>query len=156
MINENFKRRIVTVKELQSEGISIAKLKENRDFGDNNISSKKKSLEKTGHLLPAMMIDAKIAAQQGITIVDFETDTEINENDLTKYVVLPDGNHRYKAYLELMKEDNDFDKDFYLVYTLNEELAIRELMMEINTETNKWVGQDWVKGAACTEEGKNI
>lgn len=56
------------------------------------------------------------ALDEGLEVVDFETGKAITYENADKYVVLVDANHRFKAYLELRKSDDEYEGDFYVMY----------------------------------------
>jgi len=95
-----------------------------------------------------------------LEIVDFETGEIISAADAARYVVLADANHRYKAHLNLLeankdlKDEEKYKGEFYLIYALNEEIAVSRMFSEINICTNPWKGGDFPKGAkmACKEK----
>lgn len=117
-------------------------------------------MKANGMLVPAIIVDAKKAIEARLDIVDFETGETISKADADKYVVLVDANHRYKAHLNLLeankdlKDEEKYKGEFYLIYALNEEIAVSRMFSEINICTNPWKGGDFPKGAkmACKEE----
>ena len=96
---------IVTLAMLQEKGIRIARLAGNRTLDDKIVKAKKKSLKKTGLLVPAIIVEAEKAIAEGLEVVDFETGEQVTEEIAKHYVVLVDANHRYKAHLDLLVED---------------------------------------------------
>lgn len=83
--------------------------------------------------------------------MDFGTGEIISAADAEYYVVLVDANHRYQAHLNLLKEneglkeEEQYKGEFYLIYALNDKLAISKLLSEINICTNPWRGNDFPK-----------
>ena len=151
---------ISTLAVLASKGIKIARLSGNRNFDEKVVKSKMKSMKANGMLVPAIIVDAKKAIEAELKIVDFETGETISKADADRYVVLVDANHRYKAHLNLLeankdlKDEEKYKGEFYLIYALNEEIAVSRMFSEINICTNPWKGGDFPKGAkmACKEE----
>lgn len=151
---------ISTLAVLASKGIKIARLSGNRNFDEKVVKSKMKSMKANGMLVPAIIVDAKKAIEAELEIVDFETGEIISKDDADKYVVLVDANHRYKAHLNLLeankdlKDEEKYKGEFYLIYALNEEIAVSRMFSEINICTNPWKGGDFPKGAkmACKEK----
>ena len=143
--------QVLTLAVLASKGIKIARLSGNRKFDEKVVKSKMKSMKKNGMLVPAIIVDAKEAIKAGLEIVDFGTGETINESDAEYYVVLVDANHRYQAHLNLLKEneglkeEEQYKGEFYLLYALNDKLAISKLLSEINICTNPWRGNDFPK-----------
>ena len=152
--------QVLTLAVLASKGIKIARLSGNRNFDEKVVKAKMKSMKANGMLVPAIIVDAKKVIEAGLEIVDFETGETISEADADKYVVLVDANHRYKAHLNLLeankdlKDEEKYKGEFYLIYALNEEIAVSRMFSEINICTNPWKGGDFPKGAkmACKEE----
>ena len=152
--------QVLTLAVLASKGIKIARLSGNRNFDEKVVKAKMKSMKANGMLVPAIIVPAKKVIEAGLEIVDFETGETISEADADKYVVLADANHRYKAHLNLLeankdlKDEEKYKGEFYLIYALNEEIAVSRMFSEINICTNPWKGGDFPKGAkmACKEE----
>ena len=146
--NEMEKYKVYTATELANKGKMIARLEANRDLNPKAVNDKKKSLLAKGQLVPAVMVEAVDAVNAGLKVVEFTTGVEIKSEELAKYVVLLDGNHRYEAHRKLVvSKKNEYKKDYYLMYTLQPEVAIAEALAEINIATTPWKGADYVKGA---------
>lgn len=148
--------KIITENELFNEGKKVAKLAGNRDFKETIVKQKQQSLKETGLLIPAVIVPASKAIEEGLEIVDFETSEVVTAEKAGQYVVLVDANHRYKAHLENKKEDQEYNKEFYFMYPLNEGLDITKMLSEINIATNPWVAADYGKGAALVNKDKDI
>lgn len=152
--------QVLTLTMLASKGTKIARLSGNRNFDEKVVKSKMKSMKANGMLVPAIIVDAKKVIDAGLEIVDFATEEPVNEADADKYVVLVDANHRYKAHLNLLeankdlKDEEKYKREFYLIYALNEEIAVARMFSEINICTNPWKGSDFPRGAkmACKED----
>ena len=150
--------QVLTLAVLASKGIKIARLSGNRNFDEKVVKAKMKSMKANGMLVPAIIVDAKKVIEAGLEIVDFETGEIISGADAARYVVLVDANHRYKGHLNLLeankdlKDEEKYKGEFYLIYALNEEIAVSR-MLEINVCTNPWKGGDFTKGAkmVCKE-----
>ena len=155
--------QIVSLAVLNANGITAFRLEGNRDFNGKNIKAKMKSLKKYGQLQPAIVISAKLAVEQGLKVVDFRTGEEVSEDQLENGVVLVDGNHKLEAHYQLLDEndklkkgDEPYENDFYLTLALNQEMAVIEMLTEVNSVVNPWKGGDWAKGAALSEKGKEF
>lgn len=146
----------MTEKELFAEGKKVAKLAGNRDFKDKIIKQKQQSLKETGLLIPAVIVPASKAIEEELDIVDFQTGEAVSPENAGQYVVLVDANHRYKAHLENKKEGQEYNKDFYFMYPLNEGLSVTKMLSEINIATNPWSAADYGKGAALVNKDKDI
>ena len=127
--------QIITLAVLQSKGIKIARLAGNRNLDQKIIKAKKKSLKETGLLVPAMIVEASLALEEGLEVVDFETGEAVTEENVDEYVVLVDANHRYKAHLELVKLDDEYNKDFTFMFPL-QDIDVTKMLSEINVATN--------------------
>lgn len=151
--------QVLTLAVLASKGIKIARLSGNRNFDEKVVKAKMKSMKANGMLVPAIIVDAKKVIEAGLEIVDFETGEIISGADAARYVVLVDANHRYKGHLNLLeankdlKDEEKYKGEFYLIYALNEEIAVSRMFSEINVCTNPWKGGDFTKGAkmVCKE-----
>ena len=104
---KKMKNTIYTVAELAEMGKTIARLEANRDFNTKAVNDKKKSLLDKGQLVPAIMVEATDAIKAGLRVVEFDTNEEIKLEEADKYVVLLDGNHRYKAHKTLLETKKD-------------------------------------------------
>jgi hypothetical protein len=144
-------KEIILLSTLLNSGKKIARLIGNRNLNEKIVKGKMESVKKYGQLVPAVIVEARVALEQGLEIEDFETGKKITEVNVEEYVVLVDANHRYEAHLRLIKANGELDKqytkEFYLMYALNEGAAIAEILSEINVATNPWKGGDYVKGA---------
>jgi len=151
------KFEIVTLNSLVSEGKKIARLSGNRDLNEKIVKAKMKSLGQFRQLMPAVVVDATDAINQGLEVVDFV----VGKEEAVNYLVLVDANHRYEAHCRLLKENEKLDEpkytgEFYLMYTLNTELAIAKMLSEINISTNPWKGVDYAKGAKMSNLQKDL
>jgi len=144
----NTRKEILTVSELLKSGKKIARLVGNRDLNPKVVKTKKVSLKENGLLIPAVIVDAIDAIEQGLEIVDFETGEAITKDNASDYVVLVDANNRYKAHLELKEEDEEYTGEFYAIYPLDPNMKIVYMLTEINITTSTYKGSDYVKAAA--------
>lgn len=139
--------KLINFKDLQNEGKKIARLSGNRNLNEKIVKSKKTSMKSNGLLIPAIIVDAADALKAGLEVIDFISKEVVTEANASQYVVLIDANHRYQAHIELMSEDSEYNKEFFLMYPLNSELSIPKMLAEINTATSAWKGADYGKGA---------
>lgn len=139
------KKEIFTLNEL---GKKVAKLVNNRNMEAKAVKAKATSLNEKSQLIPAVVVDATKAVEQGLAIVDFQTGKEIPEEEIQNYVVLVDGNHRYQAHLNLLAGKLKYEGNFYVMYPLQPELTIVDTLAELNIATNPWKGSDYGKCAA--------
>lgn len=138
---------IITLAMLQENGYKIGRLAGNRTFDEKIVKAKKKSLKATGLLVPAIVVEAEKAIAEGLEVVDFETEEKITEENARYYVVLVDANHRYKAHLQLLNEDKNYDGEFSFMLPL-QDISVGKMLSEINIATNPWKTADYGKGAA--------
>ena len=137
---------IITLAMLQEKGFKIARLAGNRTFDEKIKKKKKKSLKATGQLVPGIIVEAEKAIAEGLEVVDFETGEQVTEDNAKYYVVLVDANHRYKAHLQLLTENDNYDGEFCFMFPLND-IGIAKMLSEINIATNPWKAADYGKGA---------
>ena len=71
--------QIITLAVLQSKGIKIARLAGNRNLDPKIVKAKKKSLKETGLLVPAIIVEASLALEESLEVVDFETGEAVTE-----------------------------------------------------------------------------
>lgn len=150
------KFEIVTLTSLVNEGKKIARLSGNRDLNEKIVKAKMKSLEQYGQLIPAVVVDATDAINQGMEVIDFTTDDVIGKEEAMNYLVLLEGNHRYEAHCELLNKNENYAGEFYIMYALNVEVTIAKMLSEINIATNPWKGGDFVKGAKMNNLQKEL
>jgi len=137
---------IITLAMLQERGIKIARLAGNRTFDEKIVKAKKKSLKATGLLVPAIIVEADKALNEGLEVVDFETGEPVKEENAKYYVVLVDANHRYKAHLQLLNEEDNYTGEFSFMFPL-QDISVAKMLSEINIATNPWKTADYGKGA---------
>lgn len=140
------KFKVYEITELTNNGYKIARLANNRNLNEKAVNAKKKSLQDKAQLQAAVVDFADRAVKQGLDVVDFLSEEKIADNEIAQTLVLLEGNHRYKAYLEL-KKDKTFNGSFYVTLPLTEELTIAEMIAEMNICTCTWKGTDYIKGA---------
>jgi hypothetical protein len=152
------KKEIINVSTLLSSGKKIARLAGNRDLNPKIVKKKKESLKRFGLLSPAIIIEGSKAIEEGLKIIDFETGEELSKEDAAQYIALIEGNHRFKAHMELLEanekleEKQKYKKEFCVIYALNDDMPIMEMLAEINICTSKWNTRDIVKGATVINE----
>ena len=127
----NYIGRIITLAMLKENGYKIGRLEGNRTFDEKIVKAKKKSLKATGLLVPAIIVEADKAIREGLEVVDFETGEQVTEENARYYVVLVDANHRYKAHLQLLNEDRNYDGEFSFIFPLKD-ISIAKMLSEIN------------------------
>lgn len=142
-------KEIFTLSEI---GKKVAKLVNNRNIETKAVKEKANSLNGKLQLIPAVVVDAIKAINEGLAIVDFESGEAIPTNELQNYVALVDGNHRYQAHLNLLKAadagKSQYAGEFWVMYPLNDKLTVVEMLTELNIATNPWKGGDYGMCAA--------
>lgn len=124
----------------------VAFLEGNRKLNPNNVKALKESLKKFGSNLNALTY-IKAEGLKGRKIIDVETGEEVPEESRGSYVVVLDGQHRYKAALELSKSDEfNLDNLKWSEVVVPEGKAIEDVLIEINTVGQKWRGTDYIAG----------
>lgn len=150
------KFKVYEITELINSGYKIARLENNRKLDDKAVKAKMKSLKDKGQLQTAIVLPAQRAKDENLQVVDFSSGDEVKNEDIPSYLVLPEGNHRYKAHLNLLAENKknegkeDFVKyegKFYVMLPLSESLSIAEMLAEMNICTKVWKGTDYIRGA---------
>lgn len=162
MININ-KFSVYEISELINSGYKIARLENNRVLDDKAVKAKMKSLKAKGQLQTAIVLPAQRAKDEHLQVIDFESKERVKDEDIPNYLVLPEGNHRYKAHLNLLAENKknegkeDFVKyegKFYVMLPLTDSLGIAEMMAEMNICTKVWKGTDYIRGAIMSHPEK--
>ena len=148
---------LIDISELLKKGKQMARLVANRELDPKIVKKKKESLKQFGLLSPAIIVDGSKSIEEGLEIMDFETGEDISKEDAGQYIVLVEGNHRYKAHLDLLEanaeleEEQKYKKEFFVTYPLDDNMSIMDMLAEINTCTNKWDTKDRVKSITVKE-----
>lgn len=119
------KKKIFTLADVKAEGKAIAFVYGNRDIAAKNKNNKKSSLtECSMNLVPMLLVEGKKAVEDGCKLMN-PNGEEIPDNAADSYYVVVDGQHRYTAAMELMKDAEKKDEEpaitdeqlyFYLDY----------------------------------------
>lgn len=139
MINNEF-RNFAEVKK-------VAFVDGNRAINENNVKKHIKSLKAFGcNLVPMLYVDA--VDVKGYRIYDAETDELIEPEAYGSYVVVLDGQHRYKAAMRLATEETEefsLDNLRWEKVELNGH-SFQDVLIEVNTRTQPWKGSDYISG----------
>lgn len=144
-------KNIKTVAEL---GKKVAFVKGNRAISKKNLSQKIASIKESGQLMPVIVVEGKAVSDEGLVLVDFTTNEEVASNEVTNYIVIIEGQHRYTAITMLKQEDiakgtNYAPADIMVMYALNPKgKSVKKLISELNRTSIIWDGKDYVTGAA--------
>lgn len=104
------------------------------------------------NLVPMLLVEGKKAVEDGCKLMS-PNGEEIPNNAADSYYVVVDGQHRYTAATELMKDAEKKDEEpaitdeqlyFYLDYSGRN---TKELLSITNIESAKWAATDYAKGA---------
>ena len=119
----------------------------NRAINENNVKKHIKSLKEFGcNLVPMLYVDA--VDVKGYRIYDAETDELIEPEAYGSYVVVLDGQHRYKAAMRLATEETEefsLDNLRWEKVELNGH-SFQDVLIEVNTRTQPWKGSDYISG----------
>lgn len=147
------KMNIFTLADVKAEGKAIAFVYGNRDIAAKNKNNKKSSLKECSmNLVPMLLVKGEKAVEDGCTLMNLDG-TKIPNDAAGSYYVIVDGQHRYTAAMELMKDAEKKDEEpaitdeqlyFYLDYSGRN---TKELLSITNIESAKWAATDYAKGA---------
>lgn len=148
---ENMK--IFTLADVKAEGKAIAFVYGNRDIAAKNKNNKKSSLIKCSmNLVPMLLVEGKKAVEDGCKLIQ-PNGSEIPDSAADSYYVVVDGQHRYTAAMELIKDAKEKEVGpaitdeqlyFYLDYSGRN---TKDLLSITNIESAKWAATDYAKGA---------
>lgn len=144
-------KNIKTVAEL---GKKVAFVKGNRAISKKNLSQKIASIKESGQLMPVIVVEGKAVSDEGLVLVDCVTNEEVASNEVTNYIVIIEGQHRYTAITMLQQEDitkgtNYAPADIMVMYALNPKgKSVKKLISELNRTSIIGDGKDYVTGAA--------
>lgn len=123
----------------------VAFIEGNRVLNQNNVCKHKESLKKFGrNLVPLLYVDAKDVSDRAI----YDASTGEKVGDKYGWIVVIDGQHRYKAALELSKE-GQFDMNslkWEKVDLTNKDILVDDVLIEVNSRTQPWRGKDYING----------
>lgn len=127
----------------------IAFVDGNRSINNNNVKKHVESLKKFGkNLVPMLYVEA--TEVEGHTLYDAETCEVVTPESYSEYWVVLDGQHRYKAAVELAasKDANGFTLDAlkWQKVEMKEGLTFDDYLIEVNTRTQPWKGADYICG----------
>lgn len=148
---------LINISDLLKKGKKMARLVANRELDPKIVKKKKESLKQFGLLSPAIIIDGSKSIEEDLEIMDFETGEDISKEDAGQYIVLVEGNHRYKAHLELLEanakleEEQKYKKEFFVIYSLGDNVPTMKMLAEINVCTDRWGTKDKVKSITVKE-----
>ena len=172
--NENF---TLESKEL-NEGKKVAFIAGgvNRDIDKSNLKAKMKSIVECGQLMELVVVDGEDVVKEGLSLKEPVSGLPIDSSKANDYLVIIEGQHRYRAIMELREKDakakksyenamkkwqdngnNEKDKpeeftpkapkQIVAKYPLNNDILIQTLISEMNNTSVKWGKGDFAKQA---------
>ncbi|NDV83373.1 ParB/Srx family N-terminal domain-containing protein [Bacteroides sp. 51] len=139
---------------LEQTGKKVAFVKGNRGVNSKNLKQKAESIKLYGQLMPIMVVDATVALEEGLELVDARTGESIPKEKIEEYLVIIEGQHRYAAYLLLKELDakngsHVAPNDILIMYSPNpKSISIKKQISECNIVSVTWDGGDYITGAA--------
>jgi len=131
----------------------VAFVKGNRDISKTNLKQKIVSIKLCGQLSDIIVVDGSDGIKQNLKLEDNEKNPVL---DATDYVIIIDGQHRFKAIQELIKLNKENKTDYKssdikckMAYNPNDKTII-ELISELNSVSTIWDNPDVVTGAALS------
>lgn len=163
--NEN-KNSVINAKEnimlknevtIGTEVKKVAFVDGNRAINENNVKKHIASLEKFGrNLVRLLYVDANDV--EGYEIHDAATDDVVEKENYGDYIVILDGQHRFRA---AMKLDADESKEFTLENLRWDKVELeghsfQDILIEVNTRTQPWKGSDYISGCVLNNPQNEI
>ena len=124
----------------------VAYFEGNRPLNNSNVRKHKESLLNFGgNLQPLLYVDAAEVGER--TIKDADTGEKVAAVDYPNYLVVVDGQHRYKAAKELADEGAGFTPDKLKWEKVElKGKTVEEVLIEVNSRTQPWKGSDYISG----------
>lgn len=136
---------IMDLLEAEKAGIiRIARLKMNRKPKAKAVESLKETILEVGAQIMCVIIPATVAVKFGFTVTDFEGNP-IPEDELSRTVVIIDGQTRYSAIQEIRKEYPDKEIELYAHFPIRW-VALDKMLQAINLKVFTWVNSDFMTG----------
>ena len=144
-------QKIFSLKDLQDEGKKVAFIKGNRSINNANVNAKTKSLSKCGgNIVPIMYVSGTKAVNDGCELVT--TDNQpISNDDASSYIVIIDGQHRFKGYLKA-----DLDPSNLFLFESYSNLDTLTLLSVANVEAKTWSPAEYLVGAAMRNKDNEL
>ena len=124
--------------------IRIARLKMNRKPKVKAVESLVETILEVGAQIMCVIIPATVAVRFGFAVTDFEGNP-IPENELSRTVVIIDGQTRYSAIQEIRKESPDIELQLYAYFPL-QWIALDKMLQAINLKVFTWMNSDFMTG----------
>ena len=156
-INTNVKVMSKNEVKIGTEVKKVAFVDGNRAINENNVKKHAASLEKFGrNLVRLLYVDANDV--EGYDIHDADTDEIVEKENYGDYIVILDGQHRFKAAMRLAADEN---KEFSLDSLRWDKVeldghAFQDVLIEVNTRTQPWKGSDYISGCVLNNPQNEI
>ena len=139
--------------EVTEKDYKVAFVKNNRPIDQNKVDNfiaiiAKGKYEKA---FPIITVSAKGLVENGYQVVDVD-DHEVKEDDADDYIVILDGQHRTKAFLECSITDPKVVPNTYIREIDN----VGEYLVDINDVGTSWNQRDRFAVAALTSDNKLV
>lgn len=138
--------------------ISVARLDMNRKPKVKAIESLKKTILEVGTQIMCLVIPATVAVGFGYKVTDFEGNS-IPEDELSRTVVIIDGQTRYSAIRKIRKEYPDKETPKLYAYFPLQWVRLDKMLQAINLKVFTWSNSDFMTGVLSNtninEEVKN-
>ena len=156
VINTNEKIMKNEIK-IGTEVKKVAFVDGNRAINENNVKKHMVSLDKFGkNLVRLLYVDANDV--EGYNIFDAATDKIVEKEDYGEYIVILDGQHRFKAAMKLAADES---KEFTLDNLRWDKVELdghsfQDVLIEVNTRTQPWKGSDYISGCVLNNPQNEI
>lgn len=143
-----------TIEELQTQGLEIFFLKDNRDLTPANVKGKMLSIKEEGLITPLHLIPAEKAIEEGLEIID-KNGSFVTTAAAANGFIIGDGNNRYKAIMNLRDKSEEAGKGMNPIKCMIDiEMGnILKKVIEMNNTSVKWKGKDYIKTALNHHKG---
>lgn len=148
----------------------------NREINNTNVKAKMKSLASYGQFIPLVVVDGEDVVKAELSLKDPISGLSIESDKAKEYLVIVEGQHRYRAILALREQDEKDKKKWddavkkwqkdgnkpadkpeeytpkaplktMAMFPLNETEKIQIMISEMNNTSVKWVKGDFVRQA---------
>ena len=157
----------------------------NRGIDKSNLKAKMKSIVECGQLMGLVVVDGEDVVKDGLSLKDPVSGLPIDSSKANNYLVIIEGQHRYRAIMELREKDaknkkkyedamkkwqdngsNEKDKpeeftpkapkQIMAKYPLNNEILIQTLISEMNNTSVKWEKGDFARQACAAYPNNEV
>lgn len=124
--------------------IRVARWGMNRNPKTKSVESLKGTILEIGTQIMCVIIPATVAVKFGYNVTDFDG-SPIPEGELSKTVVIIDGQTRYSAIRKIRKEYPDKKTELYAYFPLHW-VALDKMLQAINLKVFTWMNSDFMTG----------